>query len=79
MPIGLWWYALSPLDVWICAFKQIHRNRKLCLLWIEVICYVLGSVAMVSEKNIPELCKKLSKACSIQLFCYSPSCSNIRP
>lgn len=53
MPIVLWWYALSPLRVWIDAFKQVQSSRKLCLLWIEVLSYVLGSVAMVSVKATP--------------------------
>lgn len=49
MPLFLWWYALLPLDIWVCTFRGMKRNRSLCMLWIEVISYILGCLAMVTE------------------------------
>ncbi|XP_060806463.1 GPI ethanolamine phosphate transferase 1 [Amyelois transitella] len=45
MPVLLWIYALSPLDVWSKLFKDFVK-RRLCGKVAEIVCYVLGSLAL---------------------------------
>ncbi|XP_063548560.1 GPI ethanolamine phosphate transferase 1-like [Cydia strobilella] len=46
MPIFLWWNTIPSLDVWSKANRLFRRSQKRNGLWIEVLCYGLGSMAM---------------------------------
>ncbi|KAG6440454.1 hypothetical protein O3G_MSEX001317 [Manduca sexta] len=46
MPILLWWYALSPLHVWIKAIRKLKENKSTYTLFVEIISYIVGSFAM---------------------------------
>ncbi|XP_073957145.1 phosphatidylinositol glycan anchor biosynthesis class N isoform X2 [Choristoneura fumiferana] len=46
MPIFLWWYALPSPNVCSKALRLFKRSQKMNVIWIEVVCYGLGSIAM---------------------------------
>jgi hypothetical protein len=52
MPVFLWWNAISSLDIWSKAFRLFRKSQKNNGVWIEVLCYSLGSMAMVRKKYL---------------------------
>ncbi|CAH0405346.1 unnamed protein product [Chilo suppressalis] len=44
MPIFLWRSVLTPFNIWKQIFTQ--RSRKTYLIWLEVLCYTVGSYAL---------------------------------
>lgn len=52
MPIILWWYALPSPNVYSKALRLLRRSQKVNVIWIEVLCYGLGSIAMVRRRLV---------------------------
>ncbi|CAG9581456.1 unnamed protein product [Danaus chrysippus] len=46
MPIFLWMYAVTPVKLWMVTLKSIKSKKTLLIIWFEIICYTLGSLAM---------------------------------
>lgn len=48
MPILLWRSALTPFSIWTQLFKQFKSVGEIFAVWIETLCYTLGSFSLVS-------------------------------
>ncbi|XP_045490334.1 GPI ethanolamine phosphate transferase 1 isoform X1 [Pieris rapae] len=46
LPIFLWYYSLSPIELWIQTFNMFFQRRNFWTLIIGVLCYTLGSIAI---------------------------------
>ncbi|KAJ2947913.1 hypothetical protein O0L34_g9704 [Tuta absoluta] len=46
MPVFLWWYALSGTNVWLKLLRHFRSWRQITLIWMLVLCYLVGSVAL---------------------------------
>ncbi|XP_032528934.2 GPI ethanolamine phosphate transferase 1-like isoform X1 [Danaus plexippus] len=46
MPIVMWMYAVTPVKLWMVTLKSIRSKKTLLMLWFEIVCYTLGSLAM---------------------------------
>ncbi|XP_063821935.1 GPI ethanolamine phosphate transferase 1 [Ostrinia nubilalis] len=46
MPIILWRWALRPFSLWIQLLKQFKSVREIYAVWIQSLCYTLGSFAL---------------------------------
>ncbi|XP_075973265.1 phosphatidylinositol glycan anchor biosynthesis class N [Anticarsia gemmatalis] len=46
LPIFLWWYALSSLTLWIKVYRQFRKNKQFLSLFVQILSYSLGSIAM---------------------------------
>lgn len=45
----MWMYAVTPVKLWMVTLKSIRNKKTLLMLWFEIVCYTLGSLAMVSR------------------------------
>ncbi|XP_050681266.1 GPI ethanolamine phosphate transferase 1 isoform X1 [Leptidea sinapis] len=46
MPLLLWYYALTPIELWIETLSMLRRKKRIMLLIVEVLCYVIGCIAL---------------------------------